>query len=458
MKLYTGFENQRILVLGLAKSGVSVAKLLNDLGAFVTVNDQKPLEENPQAQELVEAGIRVITGSHPLELFEESFACLVKNPGIPYSNPMIEKAIELGLPVYTEIEVAYRILEGNLIGITGSNGKTTTTTITSMILAEEFKNQKVFAAGNIGLPLSQLAETSTPSDFYVTELSSFQLMGIEEFKPKIAAILNLSTAHIDYHGTREAYIEAKLRITENQKESDFLVYNADDAELSQLVKTISAAKLIPFSRTKALTLGAYSDEENLYFNGEKVISRTSIQVPGEQNVENILAVIAITKLLGVSDQAIQTAVEAFKGVKHRTQFVAEINSRRFYNDSKATNITATQTALRSFGNKDIVLIAGGLDRGNGFEELIPDLSSVETMVVYGQTKDKLRAAAEAAHIPTIIQVDKLNQAVDLAYQNSQEGDIILFSPACASWDQYENFEIRGDEFIQLVEQIANLEQ
>ena len=447
------FEHKRVLVIGLAKSGVAVAKLLLHQGAMVTVNDRIPLEENPDAKSLIEEGIRVLAGSHPVDLLEEHFDFVVKNPGIPYHNCMVEAAMKKGIPVYTEVEIAYQLLEGLLIGITGSNGKTTTTTLASLMLKESFPEREVYAAGNIGIPLSQLAEQSTKEDIYVSELSSFQLMGIDQFKPKIACIVNIFSAHLDYHGTREEYIEAKLQLTKNQTEDDYLVYNADYPELITLIEGHTKATLVPFSRKTVLEYGACVEGDYICFNGEKVIPVSTIQVPGTQNVENVLAAVAISKLAGASNEGIQKAVQNFRGVKHRTQFIKEVNKRRFYNDSKATNIIATQTALRSFTNQSVVLIAGGLDRGNGFDELVPDLKDVSGIVLYGETKGKLQEAAKVAGIPVVEVVNTLEEATKKAYAISKEDDIILLSPACASWDQFKSFEIRGDEFIQVVENL-----
>ena len=447
------FEHKRVLVIGLAKSGVAVAKLLLHQGAMVTVNDRIPLEENPDAKSLIEEGIRVLAGSHPVDLLEEHFDFVVKNPGIPYHNCMVEAAMKKGIPVYTEVEIAYQLLEGLIIGITGSNGKTTTTTLASLMLKESFPEREIYAAGNIGIPLSQLAEKSTKDDIYVSELSSFQLMGIDQFKPKIACIVNIFSAHLDYHGTREEYINAKLQLTKNQTEEDYLVYNADYPELITLIDGHTKATLVPFSRKTVLEFGACVEGDYICFNGEKVIPVSTIQVPGTQNVENVLAAVAIAKLAGATNEGIQKAVQNFHGVKHRTQFVKEVNKRRFYNDSKATNIIATQTALRSFTNQSVILIAGGLDRGNGFDELIPDLTSVSGIVLYGETKEKLQEAAKVAGIPVIEVVNTLEEATKKAYEISKEDDIILLSPACASWDQFKNFEIRGDEFIQVVENL-----
>ena len=447
------FEHKRVLVIGLAKSGVAVAKLLLHQGAIVTVNDRTPLEENPDAKSLIEEGIRVLVGSHPVDLLEEHFDFVVKNPGIPYENCMVEAAIKKGVPVYTEVEIAYHLLEGLIIGITGSNGKTTTTTLASLMLKKSFPERQVYAAGNIGIPLSELAEQSTNKDIYVSELSSFQLMGIDQFKPKIACIVNIFSAHLDYHGSREEYINAKLQLTKNQTEEDYLVYNADYPELITLIEGNTKATLVPFSRKNTLEFGSSVKDDYIYFNNEKVIPVSTIQVPGTQNVENVLAAVAIAKLAGATNEGIEKAVKNFHGVKHRTQFIKEVNKRRFYNDSKATNIIATQTALRSFINQSVILIAGGLDRKNGFDELVPDLTSVSGIVLYGETKEKLQEAAKLAGVPVIEVVNTLEEATKKAYEISKEEDIILLSPACASWDQFKNFEIRGDEFIRVVENL-----
>ena len=281
------------------------------------------------------------------------------------------------------------------------------------------------------------------------ELSSFQLMGIDTYHPEIAVITNIGSSHLDYHGTREAYVEAKWRITMNQTADDFLILNWDQEELQTLSK-LSKAQIIPFSRTQVVEKGAYVLDDWLYFQGDKVMPVHAIGVPGSHNVENALAAIAVAKLKGASNHAITQALSTFGGVKHRIQYVTEIAGRVFYNDSKSTNITAAQTALNSFTDKSIVYLAGGLDRGNHFDELIPELKNVQTLIVFGETKEKLREAAEKAGVPNIIETETVTSAVPLAFENSQNGDVILFSPACASWDQFKNFEIRGDAFIDAV--------
>ena len=338
MKRIDQFKNKKVLVLGLAKSGESAARLLDKLGAIVTVNDGKPFEENPAAQSLLEDGIKVVTGGHPLELLDEDFALMVKNPGIPYSNPMIEKALGKGIPVLTEVELAYLISEAPIVGITGSNGKTTTTTMIGEVLTAAGQNGLL--SGNIGYPASQVAQTATDKDTLVMELSSFQLMGIQEFHPEVAVITNLMPTHIDYHGSFEAYVAAKWNIQSNMTATDYLVLNFNQ-ELAKELATKTNATVVPFSTLEKVD-GAYLEGGYLYFRGEKVMAADEIGVPGSHNVENALATIAVAKLRGVDNETIKETLSAFGGVKHRLQFVDQINGVKFYNDSKSTNILATQ--------------------------------------------------------------------------------------------------------------------
>jgi UDP-N-acetylmuramoylalanine--D-glutamate ligase len=444
------YQNKRVLVIGLAKSGVAAANLLHELGANVTVNDQKPFEENDAAQQLEKLGIRVICGGHPLDLLDEPFDFIVKNPGIPYTNPMVAKALEKGLPIMTEVELAYEISEAPFIGITGSNGKTTTTTLIYEMLKEGEK--KPLIAGNIGTVACEVAKTANADNWVVTELSSFQLMGIEEFRPHISVLLNIFDAHLDYHGTKEAYAQAKGNIFKNQTSSDYAVVNADDKIVMELAETSNATKIL-FSTTQIVERGAYIKDGAVYWNNEKIIDIANIALPGKHNLENILAAVSVAKLIGVDNEAIVNVLTTFTGVKHRLQYVATINGRKFFNDSKATNILATQKALSAFEDQSIILLAGGLDRGNEFDELIPYLHHVKAIILFGQTARKLERIAKQAGIEMIYHVDNVEKAVPVAYELSQPGDIILLSPACASWDQYKTFEQRGDIFISAVHKL-----
>ena len=443
MKKITNFENKKVLVLGLAKSGESAARVLNQLGAIVTVNDGKPFDENPAAQDLLAEGIKVVTGGHPLDLLEEDFAVMVKNPGIPYNNPMVERAMALKIPIITEVELAYLISESPIVGITGTNGKTTTTTLIADILNADGKVAKL--SGNIGFPASDVASKSTADETLIMELSSFQLMGIEAFQPKIAVITNLFSAHLDYHGSQDNYEAAKWRIQENMTADDFLVLNFNQAKLRDKA-TQTSAQVVPFSTTEIVETGAYVSDGQIYFKGDKIMAVAGLSLPGEHNVENALAAICVAKLSGVSNAAITRVLTTFSGVKHRLQYLGQKAQIKFYNDSKATNILATQKALSGFDNHTLWLLAGGLDRGNGFEELSADVADLKGMIVFGETAPKLRALAESLAIP-VYDSKNVATATVLAYSKAEAGDTVLLSPANASWDQYKTFEQRGDLFI-----------
>lgn len=447
------FQNQNVLVLGLAKSGFYAAKLLNQLDAKVTVNDKQDLSKATQAKELEKIGVTVISGEHPNDLLTTQYDLLVKNPGIPYENIVVKNAIAKKIPVITEVELASSVMEGHLIGVTGTNGKTTTTTIIKEMLTGNRKEGKVYALGNIGVPASQIALTTQSADDLVIELSSFQLMGTPTIHPEIAVITNITEAHLDYHGSKTAYIEAKLNMIKNQAPTDFLIYNADQEGLKELLEQNSEATLVPFSATHYLKEGVSIKDQMIYFKDEKVAAVSEIFIKGKHNLENFLAAIAVAKIKNVSNNQIQKVMQEFKGVEHRTQFVTEWKQRVFYNDSKATNVEATEKALTGF-QQPVILLAGGLDRGNDFTALIPALQNhVKALVTFGETAELMQKTAQKAGVSECVQVNDMNEAVQIAYQLSEPGDIILLSPAAASWDQYENFEVRGERFINAINKL-----
>ena len=448
MKTISKFANKKVLVLGLAKSGESAARLLDKLGAIVTVNDGKPFEENPAAQSLLEEGIKVVTGGHPLELLDEDFEWMVKNPGIPYNNPMVMRALEKKIPVITEVEMAYLISDAPIIGITGSNGKTTTTTMIAEVLTAGGQNGLL--SGNIGFPASQVAQDAGETDTLVMELSSFQLMGIETFHPEIAVITNLMPTHLDYHGSFEEYVAAKWNIQKNMTASDYVVLNFNQDLAKELAKK-TAAKVIPFS-TQEKVDGAYLDGDVLTFRGEAIMKASELGVPGSHNVENALATITVAKLRGIDNQVIRETLAHFGGVKHRLQYVGEINQVKFYNDSKSTNILATQKALSGFDNSKVILIAGGLDRGNEFDELVPDIKGLKKMVILGESAARVKRAADQAEV-SYLDASDVRDATRKAFSVAEPGDAVLLSPANASWDMYKNFEVRGDEFLAVFKEL-----
>lgn len=451
------YEGKNVLVLGLAKSGYYAAKLLHELGAQVTVNDASDLAQDSDAQELEQLGIMVISGSHPENLLDAQFDLIVKNPGIPYTNTVLKKALELNIPIITEIEVATSVMDAHIIGITGTNGKTTTTSIIYEMLSLERKEGSAYAIGNIGVPASKVALKLHAEDDAVMELSSFQLMGTPSIKPEIAVITNIYSAHLDYHGSQEAYEEAKMNLVVNQTTDDVLIYNKDQPHLQKLVEKYAQARLLPFSREEFLETGVCAANGKIYFNGEEVAVVSDIFLKGLHNLENFLAAVGVAKVKGVSNQVIDQVLRQFQGVRHRTQYVTEFNGRIFYNDSKATNIEATENALNGF-NQPVILLAGGLDRGNTFDDLIPALQkNVKALIVSGENADKVIDAARKASIATIEKVKDVKEAVPAAYALSEAGDVILLSPASASWDQYKNFEVRGDIYIEAIEQLVEKE-
>ncbi len=449
MKNTNKFKNKHILILGLAKSGFAAAKVLHEIGAYPTVNDQKRFEENEAAQELEKMGIKVVCGGHPIEILDDHFDFIVKNPGIPYSNPLLVKAKEKGIPIITEVELAYHITHAEFIGITGSNGKTTTTTLIFEML--KYGEKSPLIAGNIGTVACEVAQAAKKENLIVTELSSFQLMGIESFAPKIAVLLNIFDAHLDYHGTKEEYVKAKARIFENQTDGDYNIINVDDKDVVSAAEG-GRGKKIPFSTSKVLEMGAYIKDKAIYFDEEKIIEIKDIVLPGVHNLENILAAVAVAKLVATPNSAIIKVLTSFTGVKHRLQYVTSFQNRKFYNDSKATNILATKKAISAF-EQPVILLAGGLDRGNEFDDLIQELTRVKAMVLFGQTAKKLERAGKLAGIEILKTVDNVEAAVKEAYDLSNEGDVILLSPACASWDQHKTFEERGDIFINAVHKL-----
>lgn len=453
MKEIDDFRQKKVLVLGLGKSGYSAALLLQHLGAQVTLNDAQDLTHNKRAQQLVDAGIEIVSGHHDVTLFQKHFVLMVKNPGIGYDNPMVQQAMDLKLPIITEPELAYRVSDVPFICVTGSNGKTTTTTLIQLILDRHRQHGHAYKAGNIGIPVSEVVQHATAQDDIVVETSSFQLLGVQQLKPKIAVLTNIYEAHLDYHKTRANYVKAKMNITKNQTATDYFVVNFDQAEWRQLSQQ-SQAQIIPFSRTNYTQQGAYQQDDTLYYRGEAIIPVSEVALPGPHNIENCLAAITVSKIMKKSNADIRAVLSTFTGVKHRIQYLTTKQGVKIYNDSKATNIEATKVALNSF-TEPTVLIAGGLDRGFQFDELLASMQNVKAIVLYGQTKHLMAAAAQKAHIQTIKIVDNLDQAVVSAWPLCQSGDVLLLSPAAASWDQFQTFEQRGDRFIQDIKDLGD---
>ncbi|MCA1293049.1 UDP-N-acetylmuramoyl-L-alanine--D-glutamate ligase [Paenibacillus sp. alder61] len=471
MKHPDEYRGRQVVVLGLAKSGVQVAKTLHRSGAVVTVNDKKTREECPEASELEALGISVVCGGHPEGLIHAGVDLVVKNPGIPYSAPPVAKAEELGIEVVTEVEVAYHLTEVPIIGITGSNGKTTTTTWIGKML--ESAGLHPIIAGNIGTPLCAAAEEARPENRLVVELSSFQLKGTREFRPAVAVLLNVAKTHLDYHGTMEDYVASKAKLFANQTDSDTAVLNWDDPVCRELVPYIKA-KLLPFSMAEELrTAGVYVQpsfipgvQDNLtrhiVYRDEagaehRILDIAEIGLAGRFNIGNALAAVAASLTAGAAPEALVEPLRSFRGVEHRLEFVEIKSGVAYYNNSKATNSKATVTALGAL-DRPIVLIAGGLDRGSDYMELLPAFKEkVKAVVAIGQTKEKIGRVAELAGLSDIVLVDTgtsaadtLREAIKAAAGLAADGDVVLLSPACASWDMFSSYEERGRIFKEAV--------
>lgn len=447
MKPIETYKDQQVVVLGLAKSGVAVAKLLHRFGAHVTVNDKKPREQAAGAEELEAQGIHVITGGHPDDLIHQQVALVVKNPGIPYEAAPIQQALALGIPVVTEVEVAYWLLDAPVIGITGSNGKTTTTTLVGLILQEA--GLQPIVAGNIGTPLCEIAESARDDQWIAAELSSFQLMGTNSFRPRIGALLNVYPAHLDYHHTMEEYVAAKAKMFVNQTEADYAALPYDQPETLSRVEPVPS-KAYYFSRGSEVPRGVCVRAGRIVFleegKEEFVMERSELSLPGEHNLENALAAILMCKLAGADAESMRKVLTTFNGVEHRLEKVLDVDGVRYYNDSKATNPQAATRSIETFA-EPIVLIAGGLDRGIDFKELVPVLKqNVKALVTFGQTGQILLARAQEAGISLTAEADTVEKAVEIAAQFASKGDVVLLSPACASWDMFPSFEVRGSIF------------
>lgn len=448
MKTLQQFPYNHVLVLGLAKSGEAAAQLLLDSNIRFKINDLLAIENNEIAERFSRLGIDVTTGHHPIELLDD-VDLVVKNPGIPYDNPIVKEALKRNIKVITEVELAYYLIDGPIIGITGSNGKTTTTTLIYELLKAGGLNPLI--AGNIGEVATTVARNQEDGQPVIMELSSFQLKAIDTFKPNLAIILNVTEAHLDFHKTMDDYVQAKLNITKNQSEADFFIYNTETTIVKERASDVRA-KPIPFSVYHQLNEGIYVKDHIIYYDNERIITKDEIALRGDHNLENVLAAIIVSKHFNVPNDVIKTVLQTFTGVKHRLQFVSELNGRKFYNDSKATNIEATLKAIHAF-EEPITLIAGGLDRGNEFDSLIDHFSNVKRCIVYGESKEKIKKAAKKIGYDEIYVVDNLEQATILAYEKSAPQDIILLSPACASWDQFVSYEERGDMFIDVVHKL-----
>jgi len=449
-------RGQSVVVVGLARSGSAAAALLAEKGAArVIVTDSRPaaaLQE--QLAALKKYGqVEAVTGGNPPELISPGVSLVVKSPGVPPGLELFKRAAELQIPVLSEVELAYAFMKAPIIGITGTNGKTTTTALLAEILKEARFNGAV-AAGNIGLPLCAAVEQVGPGGAVAAELSSFQLADIRDFRPAVGVFLNFGEDHLDYHGSLESYFRAKARLFENQREGDFAVLNAADPAVSRLQEELRA-ELLWFARGPVERgAGIEGGELALFKGGRKVASLCPVKelaLPGEHNQENALAAAAAAWAAGVPPQAIGRVLRRFKGFPHRLEFVAEIGGVEFINDSKGTNPAAVIKALRSFPGKRKILLAGGRDKGSDFSELAEVIKEeVSYLVLFGESRAKLARAAAEAGFAACREVATLEEAVEEAWSRARPGDMVILSPACTSWDAFPDYEARGNRFKELV--------
>ena len=443
-------KNKRVLVVGLGKSGIAAARFLKARGAQVTVSDIRPAGLISELPALLDAGIMVETGSHGLLTFRRQ-DLIVVSPGVPSNTPELTTVRAMGIPIIGEMELGAQFLQGQIIAITGSNGKTTTTTLIGEILKASGKATLV--GGNIGRPVVDMVAESTPESWSVLEVSSFQLETIQTFHPKIALVLNITPDHLDRHGSFEAYAAAKTRITENQTADDFLILNAED-EPTKLVAAKTKAQIYWFSPRRQVKQGAFVHGESILFRAkeggdvEPIMPVAEIPLAGAHNVENVLAAVCAARLAGVDAQTIREAVAAFHAVEHRLEFVREVSGVRWFNDSKATNVDATAKAIEAFPG-GIWLILGGKDKDSDYSTLSPLLRArVKAVITIGSAAEKIES-----HLAGVVKIERagtMERAVAWARKEAKSGDVVLLAPACSSFDQFENYEHRGRVFKQLV--------
>jgi len=445
-------NGKKVLVIGLARTGVATSLFCARHGAIVTAVDTRPESELAE----VAAKLRAQEISFQLGGYTEKSLdgqdLVIPSPGVPADSAILKAARATSIPVWSEIELADRFLNGRLVGITGSNGKTTTTSLIEHIL----KNSgfSTLLAGNIGTPLIDVVEQTTDQTITVAELSSFQLELIETFRPNISVFLNLTPDHLDRHGSMDAYAAAKARIFEKQTAADFAVLNADDPASTPYAPT--KPKVFWFSRKQRVAQGAFLRGEEILFrhDGEEevILKQSEMPLPGAHNLENVLAAVAATRLAGAQPKDIANAIRSFAGVEHRLEFVAEHHGVRYYNDSKATNVDATLKALDAFPGR-ILIILGGKDKGSDYTVLQTPLREKAILaLLIGAAAQKIES--QIAGSVAIERAGTIQRAVEVASRAAHAGDIVLLAPACASFDQFENYEHRGRVFKQLVQQLA----
>lgn len=437
-------KNSKIFVLGMARSGYEVSKYLSRYNNEIIVTDAKE-QDRDKVKELESLGVKVVITDKPANFIDETFDLVIKNPGIKYTNPLVVKASSLGIAVVNEMEVASYFFPKNLqvIGVTGSNGKTTTTNLIHEMLKASHK--KVIMAGNMGIPVCSILDNLTDDTILLLEVSIQQLCNLSHFKTNVSVLTNLTPTHIDFLDTYENYKNTKKRIFNNHSEEDIAIINMGNADEMELTKDIKSHKIY-FSSKMDTDIWVKGDYLN-YF-GEDIIKLEDIKLQGMHNYENACCAIGAVKHYGVSNEAIIQVLKTFGGVEHRLEFVRKVNEVEYYNDSEATNTVSTIIALKAF-KKPEILILGGLDRGHSFDPLNDYIGNVKLVGCYGETKQKIEEWAHKMNLPVKV-FDNLHDTTMYIASVASPGDVVLLSPACASWDQYKCCEDRGDEFKSIV--------
>ena len=448
-------KNKKVLVFGLGISGIGAGKILEAHGADVVLYDgnQKLTEEKVRKQLGEDSNAKIVIGEFPEEILE-NLDMTVLSPGVPTDLPVIEKMRKQGVTVIGEVELAYQYGKGDVLAITGTNGKTTTTTL----LGEIMKNYQdnVYVVGNIGTPYTTAASLMTDDTITVAEMSSFQLESIVDFRPRVSAILNFTPDHLNRHHTMEAYVNAKKNIAKNQTEDDYCILNYEDELTRKFGKEVKA-KVLYFSSQRKLEEGIYLEDGNIIYHygnvSEKICHVDELQILGTHNHENVMAACAMAAVYGVPVEKIRESVKAFKGVEHRIEYVTEKDGVAYYNDSKGTNPDAAIKGIQAM-NRPTVLIGGGYDKGSEYTEWINSFDGkVKKLILIGDTKEKIAEDARKCGFTDYEFADTFEEAVLTAAKIAESGEAVLLSPACASWDMFPSYEVRGEKFKEIVKSL-----
>ncbi|MBP5273284.1 MAG: UDP-N-acetylmuramoyl-L-alanine--D-glutamate ligase [Clostridia bacterium] len=445
------FTGKKVLVVGLARSGMAAIKVLHKLGADIILSERKPAEELAERADLEALGVTIV--GQDMDVFDRHYDLCVKNPGVPYRSPFMEALKQHGVPVITEIELAYQVAKPqHFIAITGTNGKTTTTTLVYEILAKAFPG-KAHLCGNIGIPLCEIVMEEgllEESGHYIAlEISNYQLVNIDRFHPEVATIINLTPDHVDFMGSLEAYYKSKTEVYRNMGPADTFLLNADDSVLAEYVEKYPVPATVRSFSLDRTDTDNYVKDGSLFVGGEPVLPLSAIRLPGKHNLQNVMIAVSVAKVLGIGNDVIEEVVSNFTGVEHRIEFVRELDGVRYYNDSKGTNTDATVTALKAF-DKGVILLLGGFEKGLPMDDVKAHLGCVKKVIGYGACGPRL--VADTVGEDGIV-VTTLDEAVAEAVKVAEPGDTVLLSPTTSSFDQYTCFEERGEHFKKLVNEL-----